>query len=180
MERYTMMLLIFVLRHASLCGILEDESLRPSILCHQLNKYSAYLYINHCHHHLSHEKYFYNTTKHFYLWVLFWGFKFWAIDAFRYHHYLSFLPKKKKKKMKKEGKKKKKRERKKKERWDIHNQLINHWCLTHLSCILERLYSWLKVVLIQVGCYCYELSLAWIFCIWFVYLIFQTKQCAFT
>ena len=31
-------------------------------------------------------------------------------------------------------KKKKKRE-KEKERGDIHNQLINHWCLTHLSCV---------------------------------------------
>ena len=76
MGRYTMILLIFVLRHAGLCEILGDESLRPPIFCHQLNKYSAYLYINHCHHYLSHEKYFYNTTKHFYLWVFSWGFKF--------------------------------------------------------------------------------------------------------
>ena len=76
MERYTMILLIFVLRHAGLCKILGDESLRPPIFCHQLKKYSAYLYINHCHYHLNHEKYFYNTTKHFYLWVFSWGFKF--------------------------------------------------------------------------------------------------------
>ena len=76
MGRYTTILLIFVLRHVGLCGILGDESLRPSIFCHQLNKYSTYLYINHCHHHLSHEKYFYNTIKHFYLWVFSWGFKF--------------------------------------------------------------------------------------------------------
>ena len=93
-----MILLIFFLRHAGLCGILGDESLRPSIFCHQLNKYLAYLYINHCHHRLSLEKYFYNTTKHFYLWVFSWGFKFWVIDVFIYHHCLSFLPKKKKKK----------------------------------------------------------------------------------
>ena len=97
---YTMILLIFVLRHAGLCGILGDESLRSPIFCHQLNKYSAYLYINHCHHHLSNEKYFYNTTKHFCLWVFSWGFKFWVIDVFRYHHCLYFLPKKKKKKKK--------------------------------------------------------------------------------
>ena len=37
-------------------------------------------------------------------------------------------------------KKKKKRE-KKKERGDIHNQSINHWYLTHLSCILKGLYG---------------------------------------
>ena len=153
-----MILLIFVLRHAGLCGILGDESLRPSIFCHQLNKYSAYLYINHCHHHLSLEKYFYNTTKHFYLWVFSWGFKFWVIDVFIYHHCLSFLQKKKKKK----------------------NQSINHWCLTHLSWISKGLYGWVKVVLIQVGCYCYELGLPWIFCIWFIYLIFQREQLAFT
>ena len=36
----------------------------------------------------------------------------------------------------------------------------------HLSCISRRLYGWVKVVLIQVCCYCYELGLAWIFCIW--------------
>ena len=169
-----MILLIFVLRHAGLCGILGDESLRPSIFCHQLNKYSAYLYINHCHHHLSLEKYFYNTTKHFYLWVFSWGFKFWVIDVFRYHHCLSFLQKKKK------NQKKKKRREKEKERGDIHNQSINHWCLTHLSCISKGLYGWVKVILIQVGCYRYELSLAWIFCIWFIYLIFQREQFAFT
>ena len=166
MGRYTMVLLIFVLRHAGLCKILEDESLRPPIFCHQLNKYSTYLYINH----LSHEKYFYDTTKHFYLWVFSWGFKFWAIDLFRYHHCLFFLQKKKKK-----------REREKeKERGDIHNQTINHWYLTHLSCISEGLYGWVKVVLIQVCCYYYELGLAWIFCIWFIYLIFQREQFAFT
>ena len=139
-----MILLIFVLRHVGLCRILGDESLRPSIFCHQLNKYSAYLYINHCHHHLSYEKYFYNTTKHFYLWVFSWGFKFWAIDVFRYHHCLSFLPKKKRserekkdKKNKRRRKKDKKKREKEKERGDIHNQSINHWCLTHLSCISE-------------------------------------------
>ena len=39
-------------------------------------------------------------------------------------------------------KKKKKREREKeKERGDIHNQTINHWYLTHLSCISEGLYG---------------------------------------
>ena len=76
MGRYTMIILIFILRHAGLCGILGNESLRPSIFCHQLNKYSAYLDIYHCHHHLSHEKYFYNTTKHFYLWVFSWGSSF--------------------------------------------------------------------------------------------------------
>ena len=162
-----MILLIFVLRHVGLCGILGDESLRPSIFCHQLNKYSAYLYINHCHHHLSHVKYFYNTTKHFYLWVFSWGFKFWAIDVFRYHNCLSFLPQKKKKKSKK----------RKKKREDIHDQSIKHWCPTHLS---EWLYGWVNVILIQVGCYCYELGLAWILCIWFIYLIFQREQFAFT
>ena len=166
MGRYTMILLIFVLRHAGLCGILGTESLRPPIFCHQLNKYSAYLYINHCHHHLSHDKYFYNTTKHFYLWIFSWGFKFWVIDVFRYHHCLSFLQKKKKSK---------RRKKKRKERVDIHNQSTNHWCLTHLLYISEGLYGWVKVVLIQVGCYCYELGLAWIFCIWFIYLIFQRE-----
>ena len=178
MRRYTIILLTFVLRHAGLCGILGDYSLKPPIFCHQLNKYSAYLYINHCHHHLSHEKYFYNTTKHFYLWVFSWGFKFWVIDVFRYHHCLSFLPKKKKN-QKEEERKKKERE-KEKERGYIHNQSINHWCITHLSCILEGLYGWVKVVLIQVCCYCYELGLTWIFCIWFIYLIFQREQFTFT
>ena len=76
MGRYIMILLTFVLRHAGLCGILGDDSLKPPIFCHQLNKYSTYLYINDCHHHLSHVKYFYNTTKHFYLWVFSWGFEF--------------------------------------------------------------------------------------------------------
>ena len=45
----------------------------------------------------------------------------------------------KKKKKSKRRKEKKKRE-KEKERGDIHNQSINHWCLTHLSCISEGLY----------------------------------------
>ena len=50
--------------------------------------------------------------------------------------------KKKKKKREKRKKKKKKKEREKeKEREDIHNQSINHWCLTHLSCISEGLYG---------------------------------------
>ena len=38
-------------------------------------------------------------------------------------------------------KKKKKKRKKEKERGDIHNQSINHWCLTHLSCISEGLYG---------------------------------------
>ena len=59
----------------------------------------------------------------------------------------------------KKKKKEKKRKKKEKERGDIHNQSINHWCLTHLSCISEGLYGWVNVVLIQVGCYCYELGL---------------------
>ena len=160
MGRYTMILLIFVLRHAGLCGILVDESLRSSIFCHKLNKYSAYLDINHCHHHLSHEKYFHNTKKHFYLWVFSWGFKFWAIEAFRYHYCLSFLPHTHTKKRRRKKKREKERERE-----DIHNQSINHWCPTHLSCISEGLYGWEKIILIQVGCYCYELGLTWIFCI---------------
>ena len=159
-----MILLIFFLRHAGLCGILGDESLRPSIFCHQLNKYSAYLYINYCHHHLSHEKYFYNITKHFYLWVFSWGFKFWVIDVFRYHHCFSFLQKIKK--IKKKKNQKKKRREKEKERGDIHNQSINHWCLTNLSCILEGLYGWVKVVLN--------------FLHLIIYLIFQREQFAFT
>ena len=46
-----------------------------------------------------------------------------------------------KKKIKKKKKKKKKKERKEKEKGDIHNQSINHWCLTHLSCISEGLYG---------------------------------------
>ena len=76
-------------------------------------------------------------------------------------------------KKKKKKKRKKKEKEKEKERGDIHNQSINRWCLTHLLCISEGLYSWVNVVLIQVGCYCYELGLAWIFYIWFIYLIFQ-------
>ena len=38
-------------------------------------------------------------------------------------------------------KKKKKKGEKEKERGDIHNQLINYWCLTHLLCISEGLYG---------------------------------------
>ena len=97
---------------------------------------------------------------------------------------MSLFSSKKKKNQKEEVKKREKKEKKKrekeKERGDIHNQSINHWCLTYLSCILEGV----KVVLIQVGCYWYELGLPWIylskkklglpwiFCIWFIYLIF--------
>ena len=69
---------------------------------------------------------------------------------FRYHHCLYFLTKKKKinkkekrkiKKIKRRRKKDKKKREKEKERGDIHNQSINHWCLTYLSCILEGLYG---------------------------------------
>ena len=67
---------------------------------------------------------------------------------------------KRRKKIKKRKERKKKNREKEKERGDIHNQSINHWCLTYLSCISEELYGWVKVVLIQVGCYCYELGLA--------------------
>ena len=63
---------------------------------------------------------------------------------------------KKEKRKKKNNKKKREKE---KEIGDIHNQSINHWCLTHLSCISKGLYDWVKVVLIQVGCYCYKLGL---------------------
>ena len=35
----------------------------------------------------------------------------------------------------------KKEKKEKKEREDIHNQSINHWYPTHLSCILEGLYG---------------------------------------
>ena len=49
-----------------------------------------------------------------------------------------FFPKKKN--QKEEERKKKERE-KEKERGYIHNQSINHWCITHLSCILEGLYG---------------------------------------
>ena len=81
---------------------------------------------------------------------------------------LFFKKKKLKKNQKEEEKKKEKRKIKKKwekekERGDIHNQSINHWCFTHLSCISKGLYGWVNVVLIQVGCYCYELGLPWIF-----------------
>ena len=52
------------------------------------------------------------------------------------------IKKKKKKKKRKERKKNNKKKREKeKERGDIHNQSINHWCLTHLSCISEGLYG---------------------------------------
>ena len=44
-----------------------------------------------------------------------------------------------KKKIKKKSKKKK--EEGKKKKGDMHNQSINHWCLKHLSCILEELYG---------------------------------------
>ena len=60
---------------------------------------------------------------------------------------VSLFFKKKKSKSKRRRKKNEKRKRKKrskkkerekeKERGDIHNQSINHWCLTHLSCISE-------------------------------------------
>ena len=43
-----------------------------------------------------------------------------------------------KKNQKEEEKKMRKKE---KEREDIHNQSINHWYPTHLSCILEGLYG---------------------------------------
>ena len=49
--------------------------------------------------------------------------------------------KKKKKKKRKERLKKRKKREKEKERGDIHNQSLNHWCLTHLSCISEALYG---------------------------------------
>ena len=52
----------------------------------------------------------------------------------------SLFFKKKKKKIRRRRRRKKK-ERKKKERGDIHNQSINRWCLTHLSCISKRLYG---------------------------------------
>ena len=35
----------------------------------------------------------------------------------------------------------KKKKGKEKERGDIHNQSINHWCLTHLPCISEGLFG---------------------------------------
>ena len=50
------------------------------------------------------------------------------------------IKKKKKKRKRKKNPKKKERE-KEKERGDIHNQSINHWCLTNLSCISEGLYG---------------------------------------
>ena len=49
--------------------------------------------------------------------------------------------KKKSKNQKEEEKKKKKKREKEKERGNIHNQSINHWCLTHLLCISEGLYG---------------------------------------
>ena len=68
---------------------------------------------------------------------------------FRYQHCLSFLPKKKNQNQKEEEEKKEKRKKKnnkkkrekEKEIGDIHNQSINHWCLTYLSCISEALYG---------------------------------------
>ena len=67
---------------------------------------------------------------------------------FRYHHCLSFLQKKnqnqkeeEEKKEKRKKKNNKKKREKEKERGDIHNQSINHWCLTHLSCISKGLYD---------------------------------------
>ena len=54
---------------------------------------------------------------------------------------LFFKKKKKKKKNQKKEKRKKKKREKEKERGDIHNQSINHWCLTNLSCISEGLYG---------------------------------------
>ena len=54
---------------------------------------------------------------------------------------LFFKKKKKIKKKNQKKEKKKEREKRKKERGDIHNQSINHWCLTHLSCISEGLYG---------------------------------------
>ena len=42
---------------------------------------------------------------------------------------------------KKKNQKSKIKKKKKKKREDIHNQSINHWCLTHLSCISEGLYG---------------------------------------
>ena len=44
-------------------------------------------------------------------------------------------------KKKKKKKRRKRKKRKEKDRGDIHNQSINHWCLTHLSCISEGLYG---------------------------------------
>ena len=52
-----------------------------------------------------------------------------------------FFKKKIKKKKKKKREKKDQKKKKGKERGDMHNQLINHWCPTHLSCILEGLYG---------------------------------------
>ena len=56
---------------------------------------------------------------------------------------VSLFFKKKSKNQKEEERKKnrKKKREKEKERGDIHNQSINHWCLTHLSCISEGLYG---------------------------------------
>ena len=52
------------------------------------------------------------------------------------------IKKKRRRKKEKEKKDPKKKEREKeKERGDIHNQSINHWCLTHLSRISEGLYG---------------------------------------
>ena len=51
---------------------------------------------------------------------------------------VSLFFKKKSKNQKEEEKKKREKE---KESGDIHNQSINHWCLTYLSCISEGLYG---------------------------------------
>ena len=120
-----MILLIFVLRHAGSCGILGDESLRPSIFCHQLNKYSAYLDINHCHHHLSHEKYFPQYQKTFlFMGVLLGGSSFELLKHLDTTIVSLFFKKKKKikKKKKKMRKKEKQKKKKKKEKTYMINQ----------------------------------------------------------
>ena len=60
---------------------------------------------------------------------------------FKIYIYIYIYQKKKRKKEKKKEKKREKEKEKEKERGDIHNQSINHWCLTHLSCISEGLYG---------------------------------------
>ena len=110
-----MILLIFVLRHAGLCGMLGDESLRPSIFCCQLKIYSAYLYINHCHHHLSHEKYFYNTTNIFIYGYSLGGSSFEQLIRLDTTIFSLFF-KKKKKRRRRRRRKKERKERSKKER----------------------------------------------------------------
>ena len=153
-----MILLIFVLRHAGSCGILGDESLRPSIFCHQLNKYSAYLDINHCHHHLSHEKYFHYTKKHFYLWVFSWGVQvlsYWSIDTTIVS---LFFKKKKKIKKKKKKMRKKEKEKKKKRRhtWSINKALVSYTSFMYLRMViwLSKCYfdsSWLLLLWVGFG-----------------------------